>query len=206
MKSNRFLFLALFLILVPAVASAEAGRRLTFNGRPATARDLAVVQKLEASWGQRLNDGDYWYDNRSGAAGTWGGPATAILPAGLGLGGALPANASGGGTGVFVNGRELHPIDLERLQALVGPVPRGRYWVDAQGNAGPEGKPATINLVRAAGQQGNGPRPPDGQCGGHMGPYVTYHRAYEVADFCRAQGHSVGQAYHNGDGYYIDVR
>src|SRR5215468_7279393 len=195
-----------FLLLVPALAFADGGRRLTFNAHAATARDLAIVQKLEASWGQRLGDGDYWYDDRSGAAGMWGGPAMAVLPAGLGLGGALPANASGGGTGVFVNGRELHPIDLQRLQALVGPVPRGRYWVDAQGNAGPEGGPAIVNLYQRAGSAGAGPRAPDGPCGGHMGPYVTYHRAYEVADYCRSLGHTSGQAYHNGDGYYIDVR
>lgn len=194
------------LLLLPALAFADGGRHLTFNRHAATARDLAIVQKLEESWGQRLADGDYWYDDKSGASGMWGGPALAVLPAGLGLGGVLPANASGGGTGVFVNGREIHPIDLQRLQALVGPVPRGRYWVDARGNAGPEGGPATINLYQRAGNAGAGPRPPDGACGGHMGPYVTYRRAYEVADTCRSLGHSAGQAYHNGDGYYIDIR
>jgi hypothetical protein len=126
----------------------------------------------------------------------------AYLPAGPGLGGPVP-----GGTGVFVNGRELPPPDVQRLAALVGPIPPGRYWIDAQGNAGPEGGPATVNLAQLASRQGGGgPRPPDGPCGGHMGPYPTIHRGNEVAESCRAQGHWAGQTYHNGDGYYIDVR
>jgi hypothetical protein len=40
-----------------------------------------------------------------------------------------------------------------------GVVYPGRYWVDAQGNAGPEGGPALVNLVavaRARAAQGAG--------------------------------------------------
>ena len=80
-----------------------------------------------------------------------------IALAGLSLGGPLPADISGGGTGVFVNGRELHPLDVMQLSSLVN-VAAGRYWVDAQGNAGYEGGPALVNLyslARAAG--GNTP-------------------------------------------------
>jgi hypothetical protein len=208
MSTKRIVTLAVALMLAGTALAAPPARHVTFNGRPATALDLTILKQLEARWGQPLADGDYWYDNRSGAAGTWGGPAMAFLPAGLGLGGDLPANASGGGTGVFVNGRELHPLDLQRLMALVGPIQGGRYWVDAQGNAGPEGRPAVVNLVQLANRQGGvapGGRPGDG-CAGHMGPYVTIRRGNEVASSCRALGHTVGQTYHNGDGYYIDVQ
>jgi hypothetical protein len=55
-------------------------------------------------------------------------------------------------------------------------------------------------------QSNSGARGPDGTCGGHMGPYATIRRGDEVAAYCRNQGHAVGQTYHNGDGYYIDVR
>jgi hypothetical protein len=196
-------------------ASDAAPRHLSFNGHAATAHDLTIVAQLERGSGQSVPDGDYWYDNISGGAGRWGGPAEAILPAGLGLGGPLPANASGGGTGVFINGRELHPIDVQRLIAIFGFVHPGRFWVDASGNAGYEGGPALINLYQAAqqargvangGRYLGGARGPDGACGGHMGPYATIRRGDEVAAFCRNQGHTVGQTYHNGDGYYIGVR
>jgi hypothetical protein len=78
----------------------------------------------------------------------------AILPANLSLGGSVPANASGGGTGVFTNGRELHPFDVLYLQHLLGPIQPGRYVVDAFGNAGLEGGPILVNLIMAAQQRG----------------------------------------------------
>jgi hypothetical protein len=61
----------------------------------------------------------------------------------------MPAGCSGGGTGVFVNGRELHPYDVYRLSQL-GPVYPGRYWVDANGDFGYEYGPRLGNLVMFA--------------------------------------------------------
>jgi len=136
--------------------AAVADRKITFNRRPLTKADAKILEQLEAQSGQRTPDGDYWYDAKSGAAGKWGGPTSAILPAGLSLGGPLPANASGGGTQVFINGREIHPIDLQYLQQLLGRVMPGRYWVDAQGNGGVEGGPPIVNLYAAARQQATG--------------------------------------------------
>jgi len=136
---------------------APATRHIQLNQRPATARDLDTLGQLEARWGQRVPDGSYWYDNVSGAAGAWGGPATALLPPGLELGGPLPANASGGGTGVFINGRELHPVDARNLWQYTGyPPQRGRYWVDATGNFGYEGGPMLGNLHALARARGGG--------------------------------------------------
>jgi hypothetical protein len=121
----------------PAARSLPSGRAVRFNGRSLDPAGLDVLARLERAVGT-LADGDYWYDPRSGASGRWGGPALAFLPAGLPLGGPLPAEASGGGrgalTGVFVNGRELHPVDVAGLQELVGVVVPGRWWVDAAGN------------------------------------------------------------------------
>jgi hypothetical protein len=139
-----------------ASATAPAARTLQFNGHAATAQDLEILGQLEARWGVRLPDGAYWYDNASGAAGPWGGPMGGLVPAGLGLGGTLPAEASGGGggnlTGVFVNGRELHPLDVSRLQAMVGQVYQGRWFVDAYGNFGQEGGMVLGNLIQIAQQ------------------------------------------------------
>jgi len=140
-------------------------RRFTFNGRAATQTDLDTLSLIDAMYGQPVPQGGYWYDALSGAAGAWGGPTLGFLPAGLQLGGPLPANASGGGkgrlTGVFVNGRELHPIDVQVMTNLYGQVLPGRWWVDGQGNAGQEGGPPLLNLVvvarqRAAAGKGKG--------------------------------------------------
>jgi len=144
-------------------AAAPAARAVRFNGRSLSSGERQTLEKLERTIG-RVPDGDYWYDRRTGASGRWGGPTLAFLPAGLELGGAVPANASGGGqgtlTGVFVNGREAHPTDVAGLSALVGAVLPGRWWVDASGNYGQEGGPPMGNLValaqarRQAGQGG----------------------------------------------------
>jgi hypothetical protein len=146
-----------------APATSAPSRAVRFNDRRLSANELETLAKLERYVG-RIPDGDYWYDPRTGASGRWGGPALAFLPAGLELGGAVPANASGGGqgslTGVFVNGREVHPVDVAGFRELVGAVLPGRWWVDASGNYGLEGGPPMGNLVamaqarRRAGQGG----------------------------------------------------
>lgn len=138
-------------------------RQLRFNGRPATPQDLEVLARLEASWGAPLPAGAYWYDNMTGAAGVFGGPTRAFLPPGLGLGGTqAPADASGGGdgrlSGVFINGRELHPLDVQGLTLLLGQPPApGAWWVDALGNFGPQGYGSVGNLHQiAAARRGRG--------------------------------------------------
>lgn len=138
---------------------APEARRITFNQRPATAQDLATLARFEAVWGIQVPAGDYWYDNVSGAAGLWGGPTRGFLGAGLRLGGeVLPTNASGGGRGnltnVFINGRELHPLDVQGLTALFGHPPwPGQWWVDGQGYFGAVGQGPLGNLVALAQQR-----------------------------------------------------
>jgi hypothetical protein len=137
----------------PTGRAEKTVRAVQINGRALTAAQLRTLEQLERTYG-RLNDGAYWYDARTGASGRWGGPTLAFLPAGLDLAGPLPAEASGGGsgqlTGVFVNGRELHPLDVAMMQQLVGQVWPGRWWVDAQGYFGLEGGPPVGNLVALA--------------------------------------------------------
>lgn len=123
--------------------------QVTVNGVALTDDAIAQCQMS----GVRLAPGSFWYDPLCGAWGFSGGPCAGFVQAGLTVGGPLAASASGGGsgllTGVFINGRELHPTDVHGLQQL-GPVYLGRYWVDAQGNFGFEGQPAAGNLVVAA--------------------------------------------------------
>jgi hypothetical protein len=103
---------------------------------------------------QRFNlpeaSGRFWYDNLSGATGRDGRGTGGFLVPGLNLGGPLQPDASGGTTGVFVNGRELTGGEVSFLQSILrSTIPQGRYWLDGAGNAGPEGGPATVNLVDA---------------------------------------------------------
>lgn len=143
MRTPYLLALAGLMLTSTLSAQGTAGRAVFINRHRIPADTLAL---LEAHYRTAVPDGRYWYDPMSGAWGTEGGPALGFTAAGLPLGGALPADISGGGTGVYVNGRELHPVDLAGLQQLAGPIAPGRYWVDAQGIAGMEGGPPLVNL------------------------------------------------------------
>lgn len=126
-----------------------APQAVTVNGVRLSA---AQISSLEQNFRVRVQPGDFWYDGIWGVWGFKGGPIRGFLPAGLNLGGRLQADASGAtGTGVFVNGRELHALDVLALRQL-GPVYAGRFWIDAQGYYGFEGGPPVGNF-RAALQQ-----------------------------------------------------
>jgi hypothetical protein len=84
--------------------------------------------------------------------GGWGGPTLGFIQPGLDVGGPLRFDASNGDTGVFINGRELHRLDVLGLQRF-GPVWPGRYWVDAMGNFGFEGGIMIGNLWMLAQQR-----------------------------------------------------
>jgi hypothetical protein len=149
-----------------------ASRQVFVNGSQIGVDQVAA---LELTYRVPIPDGRYWYDRLSGAVGAEGGPCTGFIAAGMSLGGTMKANCSGGGTGVFINGREAHPIDVQALQRLL-PVAPGRYWVDAMGNAGYEGGPALCNLVALARAQapsggGYGPMYEGGAI--HSGPFGT---------------------------------
>lgn len=117
--------------------------------------DSATRQALERAYGVPIAPGRYWYDPVSGAWGMEGGPASGQILAGLRLGGPLWQEASHGNTGVVVNGRELHRLDVAALQRCTPVIP-GRYWVLANGVGGPEYGPATFNLAALCGNRGGG--------------------------------------------------
>lgn len=104
------------------------------------------VQALEYFYG-RINSGAYWYDSLSGLWGAEGGPAVGQILPGMTLGGPLRSDASNGNTGVFFNGRQLHPTEVELLRQRFGVVYPGRYWLRADGIGGPEGGPALFSLA-----------------------------------------------------------
>lgn len=103
------------------------------------------IHEVESRLGGHLVPGRYWYDAISGLWGYEGGPTVGFVLAGLRVGGPLQAQASNGDTGVFFNGRQLHSREVMYL-ATLGPVLPGRFWLDALGNVGYEGRPAFANL------------------------------------------------------------
>ena len=122
-------------MVVPARADDPASQ-VVVN---AVVIEQAEIEQLEQQYGVRIPAGRYWYDPACGAWGLEGGPAAGITVPGATLGGPLRVEASGGSnrgaiTGVFINGREIHPLDLQALCQLI-PVGPGRYWVDGWGNA-----------------------------------------------------------------------
>lgn len=146
------LLISLAIALMPAASASAQTRpvRQVVINRVAIPAD--TLQLLEQHFQTTVPAGRYWYDRLSGGWGLEGGPTRGFTLPGLPLGGPLPADISGGGTGIYINGRELHPVDAAALTQLVGQVLPGRYWLDGQGFAGQEGQPAITNLFQVAQQ------------------------------------------------------
>jgi hypothetical protein len=120
------------------------------NGRSLTTVQLA---EIERTYHTLPKSGSYWYDRRSGLYGVIGGPAMGLISAGPDWGN-VSANASGGDTVVYINGRRIPYVELLAWGAIVGgPVQPGRYWLDGQGNAGREGSFVPIVNIHNAGTQ-----------------------------------------------------
>ena len=138
---------------VPAESPADSAARASdvfVNGEALGAEQRVA---FERKYQTRLVAGRYWYDRRSGAWGMEGGPTMSFILPSLPLPGPMPENISGGGTGIFINGRELHPADRQALIFMFGAAWPGRYWLDANGNLGFEGGGVLINLAALARQR-----------------------------------------------------
>jgi len=124
---------------------------------------------------------------------------SALLPLAL----ALFASAAGAQSRyVFVNGQRMTDPQVQALaQRACTEIPDGAYWLNLQTGAwGYAGNPQVQGTFGEACQGVGNP-------GGafRLGPYATLGRANEEAAKYRAQGYRA-VAFHNGDGYYVDVR
>jgi hypothetical protein len=119
-----------------------AARSVIVNGQRLSEQDIDALGRF---YQVQVRDGHYWYDRMNGSWGRQGGPAEGFIMPGLNIGGPLRENASNGDTGVFINGRQLHRVDVARLMQI-GPVYPGRCWMDAMGNIGLEGQPPFGNI------------------------------------------------------------
>ncbi len=124
-------------------------RSVAINGVHISAQQ---IQALEQAYRTPVPNGDFWYDRLCGAWGIVGGPTAGFMMPGLNLGGPLPADASHGDTGVFINGRQLHRAEVMALLGIYPGLQRGRAWLDGTGNWGLEGGLALGNLWDAARQ------------------------------------------------------
>lgn len=112
-----------------------------------------TIRQLEATYRTKSIPGRFWYDARSGLYGYEGQAPLGQMAPNLPFKGRLSARASNGNTGVFINGRQLSQAEVAYLKRL-GPVMRGRYWLDATGNVGFEGRPVPFaNLFAAMNRQ-----------------------------------------------------
>lgn len=154
---RAFVFLAAFGFAAGAAGAAHAQDAIFVNGERVVQEDyVRELARYGIPMTVQVPDGDYWYDKNSGLWGVRGGPTLGQMPPELSLGGELQADASGSGSGIFINGRELHATEVLYLQQLFGYTVPGRYWMNAMGVGGMEGGPAIFNLVALAQSQGGG--------------------------------------------------
>jgi hypothetical protein len=145
-RSVCLIFTALACICLTVVTAIAQEQTVTasevrINGSVITPE---LLQEFEALYGVQPVPGDYWYDAHSGLYGIMGQPAAGMMLPGHMLG-QMPENASGGNSGVFVNGRQLTMVEVNYIAAfLQTPAIPGRYWFDAYGNWGIEGLPVPL--------------------------------------------------------------
>ncbi len=120
------------------------------NNEPLSSDQIA---ELEATYQAQVVPGEYWYDAQSGLFGTMGMPSHGQLYPGHELG-TMPADASKGTSGVFLNGRQLTESEVQFLAWFTGPILPGRYWMDGMSTVGYEGNPTPVlNLYYLMAQQ-----------------------------------------------------
>ncbi|KAL3702187.1 hypothetical protein R1sor_020209 [Riccia sorocarpa] len=101
-------------------------RRVTVNGLPIP--DNLVVKAEERAG--PIMPGNYWYDERAGFWGVLGDKCEGIIPPHIEeFEQPMSRDCAAGKTDVFVNGRELHERDLERLVKRGLPNVRGKHYM-----------------------------------------------------------------------------
>lgn len=150
MHTTVKLILVIAFITYIKLATAMAAPVIV-NGKPLNQKTIAALTKQYGP----IAEGRYWYDKISGLWGYEGGPTVGQIHPGLNLGGPLKTNASGGGTQVFINGREIHVTEYYQLLAAYGRVIPGRYWMNSQLIGGFEGGPPFFNLAAQGNRNGN---------------------------------------------------
>ena len=113
----------------------------------------------------------------------------------------VTADASAQSSRVVLNGKRLTDAEVIALSRRnCAAIPDGAYWMNLQTGAW-----GYVGSSRVQGHFGDACRQAAGGGNNRHGPYATMRRAEEVANGYRAQGFRA-VAFHNGDGYYVNVR
>ena len=130
---------------------AGGGTGIFVNGKELSVQERNSLQQVSIL---PLRPGRYWIDWKAYTWGVEGGHCLGqVSPLAAPVGGRkMVPHCSGGGTGVFVNGRELHCLDV----AALGYVMPGRYWLNKTGFYGVEGMPIPLGNLFAMGGGGGG--------------------------------------------------
>ncbi|ERN04209.1 uncharacterized protein LOC18432362 isoform X1 [Amborella trichopoda] len=106
--------------------------KVSVNGKPIPD---SLVTKAEEKAGS-IQAGNYWYDYQAGFWGVMGKPCLGIIPPFIEeFHHPLSKDCAGGKTGVLVNGRELHQIDLDLLADRGLPTTESKaYMIDIDGH------------------------------------------------------------------------
>jgi len=184
----------------------QAGQTVVVNGITLSA---AQIGSLRQNHGLQMAPGRYWYDKISGLWGYEGQPTAGSGLPNLPFKGRLAPNASNGNTGIYLNGRQLPQQDLVYLQAILGYLQPGKYWLDSEGNMGYEGGPALVNLLQLsqkAQQNTAGYRQQGSAKGGNYGSngsnQNTMHRNWYTGTGSGSDGNT---SYVIGDGWSVIV-
>ena len=104
------------------------------------------IYAIQQIYGVSVDGRRFWYDSISGAWGYEGLPAAGKTLPNLQVTAPISAYASGGGTDVIVNGRILHPTEVQYLIQRFGSVTPGRYFLLPDGSYGFEDGPVLGKL------------------------------------------------------------
>jgi hypothetical protein len=140
MQLSNFLFATTLLFSISFSQNTKA-QTVVINGQTLSAYQ---VRQIEQTYNIQCQSGNYWYDKKTGMVGYVGYPPFSIMQAGHNYG-RLSSRASGGNTGVFLNGRELSKEEWNFWSNLNGAwIYQGYYWMDSKGNAGISGDPTVL--------------------------------------------------------------
>lgn len=144
--NNRF-FMGLLFLAALCSLPANAQFRVIVNGRPLTRMQAVMLQTL---YGAVPPPGRHWYEPGSGLYGLEGREASGFVRPNHTFA-PLQADASGGDTNIFLNGRELNRAGATFCRAILGEgFGQGRWWLTGTGLVGVEGDRTPLATVAPA--------------------------------------------------------
>lgn len=132
------------ILLLTLITNISCAKDVYINHIKLNNNEMAALQ---TSYGE-VHAGRYWYDSLAGLWGYENGPTQGKAYANVYFRGKLPADISGRGTSIFINGREIHDKEKQYLESIYGTgnVKTGRYWLNHRGEGGYEGGVAFFKI------------------------------------------------------------